>query len=285
VGHVSPAITKEIGIMGILEDLKKQAEETRKARQAEADRQMRLEQIYVSELRPRMLDIYRYLSELVEHIETIGIVVKAGYDFPTLGRVEPLEQKNYRFHIDNSDNPKRITLYFHCQTRREFLVPVDVQQADEARKFLEIQRIRCVDWPMRDPNGSIRQMLFQFVPKITVMLEFIADTDKSAIAIRAINFEELGVHDYSIKYENIDSAWLDQLGNYLLRKRDKLILIEEKPHDISEEEQQQLRDRINMEYQKLMMELELERTENTVEAGGFFRGLLKKLLGRKRPPH
>lgn len=267
--------------MGILDELKKQAEQVRKSREAEANRQIQLEQTYLAELRPRMLGIYRYLLDLVEQIDTIGVVVKAAYDLPVLGHVEPLEHKNYCFHIDNSDKPKRITLDFHCQSKREFLAPVDAQQADAARRFLDSQQIRSIDWPVRNANGDIHQIVFKFVPKIKVMLEFIADVERSAIAIRTLNFEEFGTRNYIISHENIDDAWLDQLGNYLLRRCNNLDVVEEKLQ-ITEEELQQLRDHIAMAQQKLMMELELERTEHALEAdggGSGIRGLVQKLLG------
>ncbi len=212
--------------MSLLDDLKREAQERQQADTADQEA-IRREAEYRERIRPAMLKILHYLAELTEHLKTLDMDVRQDYTLPGLGLVAGLRQGNYVVNADSTENTKTIRLRFNCidEQEREYAVKPK-STADETRAFLETQVMRYAEWPIRDPVQGIIGLNFQLAVKVDVNFIFKADPDQGAISLIISNFSGFKVEKSVVQPERIDDGWLDNLGNYLLRRRKNLYELE-----------------------------------------------------------
>jgi hypothetical protein len=208
--------------VGLLDDLRREADLAREAKETEAARQAELQKIYRSEMAPRLAGIYRYLTEMIEHLETVGWVVEAAYGIPGVGRVENLRQGDYRLYIDSHESPRKITLQFACGAKEERKFSLQAAEAEEFRQFLVGHQVAFSEWPLRDNRGQINGTAFQVKLRVKAGVLFEADIPSSRVRVVSHNVEGLSRREYLFGYAAVDDSWLDELGHYLLRKKDVL---------------------------------------------------------------
>lgn len=212
--------------MSLLDDLKKEAEAKRAADTADQEA-ARKEADYRQRIRPGMQKILHYLSELTDQLNELEPDVRQDYTLPGIGCVEGLRQGNYVVNADSTENTRTIRLRFDCSDEREREFAVRPKStADETRAFLETQVMRYAEWPIRDPVQGIIGLNFQLTIKVDVNFIFKADMEQGAIILIIANFSNFKVEKSVVQPERIDDAWLDNLGNYLLRRRKNLYELE-----------------------------------------------------------
>lgn len=239
--------------MGLLDDLKREADEARLAKQTEAARQAELEKIFRSDIAPRLIDIHRYLVEMLRHLEEVKWIVTVEYDIPGLGRTDDFRQGDYRLYIDRHETPKKVTLQCVRTVPSEQKYTVQPDKAEELRHFLNAHRMMFSDWPLRDAYGQINAMVFQTQLRVLATLSFEADIEASRIRVFSHNFESLNHREYYFGCAAIDENWLDDLGHYLLRKRGFL-----GRQEMSSEARERLRQALAQEKEKAKLQ-EIER--------------------------
>jgi hypothetical protein len=217
--------------MSLLDDLKKEAQERLADDNAE-QAALKKEADYRERLRPAMVKILNYLSELTDQLKMLETDVRHDYDLPGMGTVEGLRQGGYVVNADSTENTKTIRLRFDCTDEREREFSVKPKsQADETRDFLETQTMRYAEWPIRDPVQGVIGLNFQLAVKVDINFIFKADLDQMAIALIISNFSDFKVEKSVVQPERVDEAWLDNLGNYLLRRRKNLYELEISDND------------------------------------------------------
>ena len=228
--------------MGLLDDLRREADRVRDEREAEERRLAELDQIYHAGISPRLLDIHRYLTELVEHLRTVNWTVEASFPIPGIGKIEGLRQGNYRVHIDSHKAPKKVRLQCICLASEEQDFSADIQKADQLRQFLTAHQAFFTEWPKRDESGKVSSVMFRVKLRVRAELLFEPDIQTSRILVTSYNFEDIAYKEYGFGYTSIDEKWLDGLGNYVLRK--KLVLGSQ---EMSDEARERLRQRLEQE--------------------------------------
>jgi hypothetical protein len=202
--------------MGLLDDLKRQAEKSRLEKELEEARQAELVRVYRTNICPAMLNIHSYLHELIGLLTT---PVLASFDFPGIGKVENLEQGNYNILIDSQREPKLITLRFDCLAKEERRYTVTPKSAaDDARQFLTDHKVVFSDWAIRDGIRQSMGLVIQCRLRVPVELAFEVDIEKGGIRVVSYNFGELGEKSFFSRHESINADWLDKLGYYILRQ-------------------------------------------------------------------
>lgn len=262
--------------MGILDDLKKEADEVRLNQEAEAARQRQLEATYMREMRPRLLSIHRYLSELAEQLTTLPWSISAAYDLPAIGRIDGLRQENYRIHMDNRDRPKKILFSFVCRAQHDGRYTVVREKTEAAEQFFASQHIRFSEAPIRDAQGLVRQVTYQAQLQVLVSIICLADIPQSRITVVSSNMEGMRPHRFDFDFRDVNEQWLDRMGMYVLRKLDTIA----KPA-ISEPERQALKARLAAEKARLQRESEAWQKHPLTDEGvesGLLRSLRRKLL-------
>lgn len=212
--------------MSILDDLKRQAQEQREADTSDLEAEQR-EADYRERIRPAMLAILHYLSELTDLLKVLEEDICGDYELPGIGLVKGLRQGDYVVNADSTENTKIIRLRFSCVDVREREFAVKPKStADETRAFLDTQQMRYAEWPIRDPFEGVVGLNFQLTIKVSVNIIFKADLEQGAISLFISNFSGFKVERSVLQPERIDEAWLDGLGNYLLRRREDLYRLE-----------------------------------------------------------
>ncbi len=260
--------------MGILDDLKQEAERVRRVQeQGHKSAQGRSD---LEGLRDRMVRIHHYLSELVDHLNVVGWKVVTDYAIPGIGDVE-FHQGNYRIYIDDLKDPKRISLRFECavpEIQRYSVTPRPTEM--EFRKFLKSQQTAFSEWPIR-AGTEVEGASFQCRLRVLVSLLFEACPEDLSVNLATHNFD--GLLDVKLKfhYERIDDDWLDQLGHYVLRKDRRLTRL-----DISEDVRRQIRQRLEEDNRRRMLESAGVEAVEGREGEGLFARLSNLLRGSTR---
>jgi len=258
--------------MGILDDLKQQANQARKEKEDKEIRQAELERIYQTGIRPAMLNIHKYLTDLIEQLAAVQWSVTLGFDFPGIGRVGNLAQQDYKLTIDSQRNPKFVLLRFDCiaPEDKRYIVPSRAA-LDEASQFLLAQKVPFTDWAIRDSLHEITGFVIQAKLRVRTSLSFDADIENGLIVVTALNFQGIVEKGFSAHYTAITDEWLDQLGHYILRKNTAFGRL-----DISEEERNRIRWLLEEERRQYEAELANSPKEEVSENGLLPR--LRKIL-------
>ena len=265
--------------MSLLDDLKREAEQLKAEQGADAEEQ-RLEASYQQRLKPAMLSILHYLSELTEQLKVVDPDVRVDYTLPGIGTVRGLHQEGYVVNADSTENTRTIRLRFQCVDEREREYAVKPKStADETRDFLETQRMRYAEWPIRDPQQGVVGLNFQLAVKVDVNFIFKADPAQEAIQLLISNYADFKLEKSVVQPERISEEWLDNLGNYLLRRRKNIYELE-----ITDEDKAAIRQRLEQAQRQREAELEaaiLREREEREEARR--NSLLGKLKSFARP--
>lgn len=205
--------------MGLLDDLKRDAERAKDIKAAEQARQDERESVYRELLAPKLREIHRYLAELIELLEKVDWSVAATYRIPGLDEPQTFEQGEYRIISDSQENPRQLA--FQCVSRhpeqRRYAARSAV--AEELRGWLINERVPFTDWPVRDDADQVVMMMFEMVLQVKGTLLFEVDIDNARIRLATHNFEVMGVREYQFGPALIDDAWLDDLGHFVVRRK------------------------------------------------------------------
>lgn len=267
--------------MGLLDDLKREADQARLAKQSAEAKQAELERIYRSNIAPRLIDIHRYLVEILNHLEEAKWIVTVEFDIPGLGRTDNFRQGEHRIFIDSHETPRKVTLQCVRAVPHEQKFSVALDKVDELRQFLVANQVVFSDWPLRDGLGQIISTTVQAKLKIRAWLSFEADIDSSRIKVVSHNFESLDQREYFFGYSAIDENWLDDLGHYLLRKRKFL-----GRQEMSDEARERLRRVVAMQQAQKKQEQEppsFIQTGSKPTDSGFLKVLRGRLFKTEKP--
>jgi len=122
---------------------------------------------------------------------------------------------------------------------------------------------------VRDHDQNLIGITYQLRPTVEVTLKFVVDFDKRVIRMITTNFEEIGSRQYKFTPEQVTDQWLDDLGNFILRKHAKLHTLD-LPLSMRDEIKERLSDEMNSRDQELKdIELreQLEQNSGQTKAG------------------
>ncbi|MES9940495.1 MAG: hypothetical protein ABW104_10070 [Candidatus Thiodiazotropha sp. 6PLUC2] len=237
--------------MSLLEKLKEEARKQQEAEGANCEA-TRLEELYQSRFKSPMRSIMKYLSELTDQLKILEHEVRHDYSLPGLGQITGLLNSDYVVNADSSENTRVVRLRFNCISDNELTFAITPKsKADEACAFLDAQTMRYTEWPIRDHEQRVVGLNLQLSVKVKVNFLFQADPELGSIRMFVSNFNGFKVEKSLIQPEKVDEAWLDTLGNYLLRNRANMVDL-----DIDESQRNSIRQRL--EEAKLQREAELQ---------------------------
>lgn len=203
--------------MGLLDDLKQEAERIRAEGEDDRSSQAQREAYYREAIKPALLRVLDYLIELLEQLEVIAPQIDGEFDLPGYRHTIQARQSLPSLILDSRDNIKvtGLSLQYTVDNLEFTVSPRD--QAEDTRAFLNDSRQTFSDWPMRSIEGEIIGLHFSLARlQIPAFLEISADIDNQRIRFSSSNIR--GFHqqvDY-LSPDRIDAAWLDRLGRYLL---------------------------------------------------------------------
>jgi hypothetical protein len=268
--------------MALLDDLKKQAQQVKDA-DSENQQRLRREALYADRFRQPMVSILRYLTELTEQLKILDYEVRQDYTLPGIGLVSGLRHNDYVVNADSSENPKAVRLRFSClaDSETEYAV-IPKPKADETRAFLDTQKMRYSEWPIRDYEQRIIGLNFQLRTEVKVNFAFQTDLEIESIKFYISNFNGFKLDKSMIQPEMVNEAWLDNLGNFLLRKRADLYDLDiDESHKIAI--RKKLEDDSRRREEELQEAIEYEQTVREEESRRSILGRLKSITQRFEP--
>lgn len=246
--------------MGILDELKQQAEQARAHQETEAEHRARLERNYQENILPRMIALSRYLFEMLEQLKIIQPEIPVIYKLPGIGPAQ-LRQGLFRINMDRADQPKKISLLMECAANESATYPINsIQDANEVRAFLDKQKMEYTEWAIRDKNDRVCGANFEGRLKVITRLLIQVDLEHDRIEIITSNFEGLGTKKMTFNSAQINQEWFDELGHYLLRREAKLGSL-----DIADHEREMIRTQLTNWEEERRKELEATATREDHE--------------------
>ena len=210
--------------MGILDQLRKEADQKKSSEQNEIDQKQIQERRYKAEILPKMQEIFKYMQELVKYLNYLDVPVQVedySSRYPKLGT---LMQKDYRVSTDgfgglaDIEKIRHINITFFCEGEGvlEYVVRSKVDIEHEIA-FLHSKRLSSST--QRVPGHKQHDALkFLMLRKIPVRLRFEVDYENSLIKVTINNYSHFSVYTESWEANEIDHDFLDMVTRYLLRK-------------------------------------------------------------------
>lgn len=259
--------------MSLLEKLKEEARKRQEAEGTSSEATI-LEALYQSRFKSPMQSIMRYLTELTKQLKILDYETRHDYDLPGIGPVSGLRHADYVVNADSSENTKLVRLRFNCVSDNEMRFAITPKsKADETCKFLDTETMGYSEWPIRDHQQRVVGLNLQLKVKININFVFQADLELGSIRMFVSNFNGFKVEKSLIQPEQVDEAWLDNLGNYVLRNRADMYDLE-----IDESTRQAIRQRLEESKQQRQAELrELMIREQFEREYATSKSLLEKL--------
>ncbi|RLA26154.1 MAG: hypothetical protein DRQ62_00490 [Gammaproteobacteria bacterium] len=231
--------------MGILDQLRKEADLKKSTELQEIDLKQLQAERYKSYILPKMQEIFTYMQELVKYLNYLEVPVQVedySARYPQLGA---LMQKDYKISTDgfgglaDVDKLRHINITFYCEGEGSFEYAVRSKiDIEHEIAFLHAKRLSAKT--RRIPGHKKEDALkFQVARKIPVRLRFEVDYENSLIKVIIHNYAQFSIYSESWQSDAIDHDFLDVVTRYLLRKDSEFI----KP-DISDKQRQALRKKL-----------------------------------------
>lgn len=229
--------------MGLLDELRREADSRKTDAQRKHEQQARALEDFRTSISPKLLLTYRYLQELAEHLNVLNPEVKGLYLFPTTSQAIPLRQGNYQVRSDTqhaTQETHKTSLLFDCTRMADIIFSVDKEH--EITRCERTLYDRGLEFHCRKTKNDRFEVVggeFIVKPKVSVAIHFSADIPNTTIHLYISNFEGLGVRQMAIKPDKLNESFLDDFGNYLLRRKSDFMKL-----DISDEARERLREQI-----------------------------------------
>lgn len=229
--------------MGLLDDLRKEADSRKSAAEKEQERIARLNRIYREQISPRLLEAYRYFHELATQLELLNPDVWRSYTFPGYPEAVPLRQRHYSARGDTdhvTKDTREAKLMFECfrETPLTFTLenPAEIAKTEA---FLQEQGIVYNCHKLKGERYEVVAAQFEVTPRLGAAAQFNADIENACIQLYLLNVEDFATRRITLRPEQLTEALLDELGNYLLRRTTDFMKLE-----ISEEARRKIQEQL-----------------------------------------
>lgn len=269
--------------MGLLDDLRNQADTQRVSEEEEAGREANREQYYLDKIQPRMLKTYQFFKELVEHLNYIKMGTIVEYPLMPGGAPLPLCQQGYKVVIDSSKALKRIDFSMEGVLEE----PVEFEICGKDAVFNHSERIRSYAFrhdykDRKDAAQYVQSANFTLKGPLPLKVTVEAVIDTSEIRLTVRNFVEPGFTKHVMTVDDFSDEFLDRIGKFVLRKEATLFGNTE---ELTEEARKQIRDRMIVEQRIREQELreaeEREKAEAQVEKEKSSKEQIKRAVNAK----
>ena len=265
--------------MGLLDDLKNQADNLQAKEQQDDGLSGEKAQYYEKEIHPRMTEVYKFLNEMVKNLNIIKPETIVNYPILPGGNNQPFRQGDYKVIADNHQQMKEIKLTFKAELAEP--VSLRVKGEDDVKKQIELlasYRVHNERKDIKDNNFKLTHSDFIILGPVNITVQFVGDVEASSIQLLLNYFEGPGLAKRNLDVKNINQDFLDKLGRFLLREDNKLFSL-----DISEKDKQAIREMVQKERVKREQEIaEMERLAQEEEEKQKSSRGLRKLFNKNK---
>ncbi|THB70356.1 MAG: hypothetical protein D6B28_09560 [Gammaproteobacteria bacterium] len=262
--------------MSLLDELKQEADHRRKEEEVLLRDSERKEKFYREHTLPRMIKVYNYLDELVKAIVYLKREIYASYKVDGVGDIDDLLQVDYKVATDSTHNMKRVAVSFRCFKNDTIEFDVKGEKAVEQQvSYLLSHKLDFEQKRKRTLNASTTESRFTMKCSIPVTIALEVNIEKSELYLKIYNFDGLGLNQRTIKTEDVDDKFLDNLGRYVLRQ-DETFLRQE----LSRDELARIRKNLVKEEKRRAKELGVKPREFHQLEEEKNEGLLQRVRGK-----
>jgi len=219
--------------MGVLDELRKKADEKKAAEQQEAKINDQLETIYQTKILPKMQFMFDSFQEAINYLNFLKEPVQVKNYCPRYPQFGNLFQSNYRINTDGRigltdyNRLMQINISFFCEANGEFSYRMESDPLVEKEvQFLQAKKL-YFDWKHHAPLGGAPYTIFTIQRKIPVTFRVEVDYQKSMLKVSIKNHENLQSFAKSFSPEQRDNNFLDSLLSYFLRKDNRFAKVDD----------------------------------------------------------
>ena len=263
--------------MGILDDLKTQSEVQKAGEAEEKQRQADLLKFYQDNLHPKMLQLYTFLNEFIEHLNYIKLDTKVNYPVLPDGSMKEFAQGDYKVTIDSATEVKEINLRFYCDLEEPLII--ELENSERIQRYTDVLHSYRIEFDRTDNKNSNYELVsskFKVIGPIPVNVILQGDVATSSIHLILNNFEKPGVSKHTFKERHITDEFIDELGKFILRQNPEFLKL-----DIEDNHKEQIRQHIEADIKQRQQELNdaealLKSEEEKISEKKSWKNLFKK---------
>ena len=207
--------------MGLLDELKQQADALRLEQQAsQEERNQSLLRAHA-----KLKDALHYWIELFNSLNVIKPAIPRNYYIDSgAARFDNLMQCDYNVngrHLtqDHRDYIDAMVLRFRCVADRKVTIEKQGDRlVQQLREHLWTNNLRFDLQEIRNERGYVERGIFTLYCDVPVMINVAADLDNSRIKIITTNFASLGEYEYVYDYDEFSSEIMEELAKAILGK-------------------------------------------------------------------
>jgi len=205
--------------MGLIDDLLKEAQN----QQADADsvqaNNEKREELFQNIVQPKMVVIYKFLSDLCENLNLIKSKVFVSYPIKDYSVMRDMLPADYKVVVDSRTQMKNIKLTFMYYSDKRIKFDVENKiYIDRVSEYLDEHRVTYVCHKNKDSRHNVTNATFRVDSMVPVNFEFVANLKSNKIVLNITNFNGLNLDRFVIECDDIDSQYLEDLGKYILRR-------------------------------------------------------------------
>jgi len=207
--------------MGLLDDLKQQADTLRQKEQVSQ------EEIIQNLLlaHAKLKDALHYWVELFNSLNVIKPQISRVYYLEGgATRMDNLRQSDYnvngrRLTLDHKDYIEAIVLRFRCATEQKLTVEKQTDPVvTRMREHLWTNNIKFDLKEIRNDRGYVERGIFTIPCEVPVMVTMVGDLENGRIKIVAKNLEKFGEYTNVYDFDEFGKEILEELGKVIIAK-------------------------------------------------------------------
>ncbi|MBI4294332.1 MAG: hypothetical protein HY661_22865 [Betaproteobacteria bacterium] len=204
--------------MGLLDDLKKQAEMV-KTQQLSQD-SLRDDAIKLVE--DKMKQTFHYLNDLLKQLAVIKPTNPMVYSVPGVGDLSSLQFFESfidfrRKRINDKDHFDVVTFYLKWSSGENLVVERDMPvTAQKVRDLLYSYNLKFTEEETKNERGMVAKTKFTVQPAIVTDVTIKADHEQGRLLITAKNLLRLGRDDFVVPAGEINDAMLEEFAKSLI---------------------------------------------------------------------
>ncbi len=274
--------------MSLLDQLRHQADEVRRTQEREEERRIERERRYREDLVPRMQAMLSYFTEMFDHLNVVRPEIRQSYRIPGVGEFVGMSQGKYLITADSSTQMRTLRISFECVGDTPLVTVLQGRrQIEEHIRSLLENNLRFEQKVIPGNFRRDEQFESKVLPVVHVSLMFEVDMEQSVIHFTCSNHEQIGSWRRVLQATDIDEAFCDELGRYILRQQPTF-----RATTLSDAQRQQLAERVAQERDLRKRELqaamaramtdlnELEHEQLHDRLVQMLSGLIRKLFAR-----
>jgi len=204
--------------MGLLDDLKKQAEQVKS--QQLSQESLRGENLRLVE--EKMRQTFQYLNELLKQLAVLKPVNPVVYALPGIGDLKNLSYAesfvDYRTkRINDRDYLDSVLFFIRWGSGETFVVERDMPEtAQKVRSALIGLRLQFQEDEVRGQRGTAPIWRFTARSAIVTDVTIEADYEQGRLLVTGKNLERFGTETFAVPAHDVNEALLEQLAKTLL---------------------------------------------------------------------